>query len=102
MALQTAFDHVLQQMKVIHDKKNHDYAKNTNPFSNFEYASQVAQVPVYKIFMTMIGIKMARLNELLDSGKTPNNESVQDTFIDLATYSAIMAAYFSAKPQPNP
>lgn len=97
MALQSAFDCILGKMKAIHDKKNHDYAKEASPFSNFEYASQVALIPVYKVFMTIIGIKMARLNELLDSGKTPNNESIQDTFIDLATYTAIMAAYFQNK-----
>ena len=33
--------------------------------------------------------KLARINNLLESGKTPENESLQDSFIDLANYSII-------------
>ena len=33
--------------------------------------------------------KTARLNNLIDNGATPENESLRDTFIDLMNYSAI-------------
>lgn len=33
--------------------------------------------------------KLARINNLLESGKTPENESLQDSFIDLANYAII-------------
>ena len=33
--------------------------------------------------------KMARINHLIDSGATPENESLRDSFIDLLNYSAI-------------
>jgi hypothetical protein len=33
--------------------------------------------------------KIARVNNLLDSGVTPSNESLRDSFIDLMNYSAI-------------
>ena len=33
--------------------------------------------------------KMARLNNLVDSGDTPNYESIEDTLIDLANYAII-------------
>jgi hypothetical protein len=33
--------------------------------------------------------KLARLNHLVDSGNTPNYESVEDTLIDLANYAII-------------
>lgn len=33
--------------------------------------------------------KVARLENLLESGKTPSNESITDTFIDIVGYSAI-------------
>ena len=33
--------------------------------------------------------KVARINNLLDSGVTPSNESLRDSFIDLLNYSAI-------------
>ncbi len=33
--------------------------------------------------------KLARLNNLIDTGNTPNYESVEDTLIDLANYAII-------------
>ena len=33
--------------------------------------------------------KIARINNLIDTGATPENESLQDSFIDLLNYSAI-------------
>lgn len=33
--------------------------------------------------------KLARINHLLDSGAEPSNESLRDSFIDLANYSVI-------------
>lgn len=33
--------------------------------------------------------KMARINHLLDSGKSPEHEALRDSFIDLANYSII-------------
>lgn len=33
--------------------------------------------------------KMARINNLVDNGATPENESLRDSFIDLLNYAAI-------------
>jgi hypothetical protein len=33
--------------------------------------------------------KLARINHLTDSGNTPENESLRDSFIDLANYAII-------------
>lgn len=33
--------------------------------------------------------KLARINNLIDSGATPENESLADSFIDMLNYSAI-------------
>ena len=33
--------------------------------------------------------KVARINNLIDSGATPENESLRDSFVDLLNYSAI-------------
>lgn len=33
--------------------------------------------------------KLARINNLIDSGATPENESLRDSFLDLMNYSAI-------------
>lgn len=83
----------LEEMGDLLRSKNHDYASDSNQFSNFEHAATVAGVTVEQVFLVMMGVKTARLIELTTSGKTPNNEAVQDTRIDLANYAALNAAY---------
>ncbi|HEY5267764.1 MAG TPA: hypothetical protein VII94_01365 [Candidatus Saccharimonadales bacterium] len=87
------FDSILETMRALHDRKNHDYAQDSNPYSNFEATAATADVPMDKVFLIQIANKIARLNELA-KGKTPNNESVNDSRIDLAVYSALYASYF--------
>lgn len=85
---------LLQDMSDIHSKKSHDYAQVSNPFSNFERAGLIASWfthPVEIAFACLIGIKLARLAEL--STKSPKNESVVDTHLDLATYAALWGAW---------
>jgi hypothetical protein len=88
---------LLDALAELHDKKSHDYAQADNPYSNFEYAAMVAarfKDPVDRVFVTQLAIKLARLAELTAAGKTPNNESVQDTRRDLANYALIFASYY--------
>ncbi len=41
--------------------------------------------------------KTARINHLIDSGATPENESLRDSFIDLLNYSAIALMVLDSK-----
>jgi hypothetical protein len=94
MARSPKFLMLLDEMKALHDRKNGDYAKDGDPFSNFREAAEVARgfTGTDAVFASLIGIKLARLRELLSSGKTPNNESIDDTRRDLAMYAALWAA----------
>lgn len=90
------FYRILNEMENIHRLKSYDYAQQSNPFSNFERSGLIAswfKNPVDIAFASLIGVKLARLAELSSSNKTPNNESVADTHLDLATYCALWAAY---------
>jgi hypothetical protein len=90
------FHALLEDMSRVHDEKSHDYARDDNPYSNFEYAALVAAVftdPVDRTFATQLGIKLARIAELTSAGKPPKNESLTDSFLDLANYAAIWASY---------
>ena len=93
MSRNPRFHALLEQMATVHDAKNHDYAQDGNPYSNFEEAAATAHVPVDAVFAVLIGIKLARLGELTHSGKEPTHESVQDTRLDLAVYAALWASY---------
>lgn len=88
------FDALLTKMSEMHEKKAADYANSSNRYSNFEEAAVSGGTDVSTVFKTMIGIKLARLNELEGKGKTPNNESIQDSRLDLAVYAALYASYF--------
>ena len=87
------YEAALAKCKATHDKKAADYSKDGNRYSNFEGAAATAGTTVDKVFLTLIGVKLARLVELIDSGKTPQNESVQDSLLDLSNYSLLWMSY---------
>jgi len=91
------FHILIEKCKEIHDKKSHDYASDSNPFSNFEQAASVANVTTHEVFKVLIGIKLARLSELLTNNKDPKNESIEDTFIDLANYCLLWGSYYAER-----
>lgn len=78
-------------------KKEHDYTKDgsKNRYENFEKSAVLISWfddPIDKAFASLIGTKLARLSALLNKDEEPNNESLQDTFIDLSNYSALWGA----------
>jgi hypothetical protein len=88
------FHTLLQKMGELHDKKSHDYADTAagNFYSNFEQAARVGGCSVDTVFRVLIGVKLARLDELL-KGKTPHHESIDDSLLDLACYSTLWASW---------
>lgn len=90
------FNAILQEMADLHDSKNHDYADNDNPYSNFEGAAKIAGVTVPEVFQVMIGIKVERMRQLT-SGKEPNHESLADTRRDAAVYLVLWEAWERAQ-----
>lgn len=86
------FNKLLDRMQQIHDKKNKDYAEDNNPYSNFEFSAGGSKVNLYQVYFVLITTKMARLHELLGKQKVAQNESVDDTLLDLAVYSALLAS----------
>lgn len=94
------FSRALERMEAVHNRKSDDYAHAGNRYSNFEQAAATAGVSVDQVFAVLIGVKLARLQELLKEGKVPNNESVQDTRLDLAVYAALWLSYFEVPDTP--
>lgn len=74
--------------------KNEDY-RIDGEFSNFEYAAKISGVDTIDIIMNQLAIKLGRLKGL--AGKSfVNNESVLDTYKDLAGYAIIAYAYVAS------
>lgn len=87
---------LLKEIAAIHAKKAADYATESDPYSNFSFAASLAEKftdPVDKVFATLIGVKIARIAELTQPGRKVNNESLDDSYVDLTNYSAIWTSY---------
>lgn len=74
-------------MAETHSRKSHDYASNENPYGNYHFAGMLSQLfrnPDDAGFVGRIGEKLYRLANLENSGKAAQNETIEDTEIDIA------------------
>ncbi len=92
-SIANTFDKALQVVQL----KMADYSHEEDPWSNFRVAATVAGCTVNQAFLVLMGVKVARLENLLNSGATPANESVEDTLQDLVLYAAIHKSYLELK-----
>jgi hypothetical protein len=78
------------QIKTLHKKKTADYSgDNPDAHSNFkvaEYLSSLFNRPEDKGYAYMLGIKLARIATLRNKDGKPNNESIEDSQMDMACY----------------
>lgn len=98
------FIELLDKMREIHLRKNQDYATNSNPFNNFEFSSRIIKEfnnDIDKVFVTLIATKLARLATLLNRGGIPQNESIEDSFLDLTVYCGLWASHYKRYTERN-
>lgn len=81
------FYRLLAELAILHSEKNHDYSKAEDPFSNFRM-SEALGVEAWRGVLVRMSDKWARIEQLV-SGKSPKNESVEDSLRDLAVYALI-------------
>ena len=91
------FDKVIINMVSMNRKKRRDYAADSDPFSNFRDTARNMALDgfgpaeaAYALLLT----KISRLRSLRANGRMEDtaNESVLDTYLDLAVYSVILLA----------
>lgn len=83
------FKDILKEMEELYDKKNNDYG---NSFDN--------SIDEFGIFGVVVRLndKMNRLKHLTKGGEQKvKDESIYDTFLDMANYSAMTCAYLRSK-----
>lgn len=85
-----------QKMKETLLKKGNDYA-NADLLSNFKLAGQICGLTAEINCLNLIATKVARLGVLLQNQKTPNNESIADSILDLANYAVLLDMILSEK-----
>lgn len=81
-------DNFCEKMKSTILGKGNDYA-NADRLSNFKLAGAICGLTPEQNCLSMIATKVARLGVLL-GGKTPNNESIEDSLLDLANYAVLL------------
>ena len=84
------FQEFTKQMETIIFKKGNDYA-NEDRLSNFKLAGTICGLKAEQNCLSLIATKVARLGVLFNSDKKPNNESIEDSVLDLANYSVLLS-----------
>lgn len=69
--------------------KGDDYA-NEDRLSNFKLAGAICGISTEINCLSLIATKVARLGVLLNTDDKPNNESVEDSILDLINYSILL------------
>ena len=93
---QKHFATITEQMKSIMFSKGNDYA-NKDRLSNFKLAGNISGLTPELNCLSLIATKVARLGVLLNNDKTPNNESIQDSLLDLANYTVLLTMLLKDK-----
>lgn len=78
---------IIQEMKELHIRKAADYGRVNDPFANVR-ASADFGVPAWLGVAIRMNDKLHRIKSLVQNGSL-KNESVEDSFLDLAAYSII-------------
>jgi len=82
------FKVIIDEVKQTMFKKANDYA-NTDRLSNFKLAGSIIGLSAQQNCLSLIATKVARLGVLLQ-GAEPNNESIEDSMLDLTCYSILL------------
>jgi len=93
---QKQFLEITEQMKSIMFAKGNDYA-NEDRLSNFKLAGNISGLTPELNCLSLMATKVARLGVLLNNDKTPNNESIHDSLLDLANYTILLTMILKDK-----
>lgn len=85
---------IFKKCEALTMSKRQDYTTNpdVDNHENFKRSGKIASWfnnERDKPYAVLIGTKLARLGSLLSSERTPKNESIEDSFLDLINYCAL-------------
>ena len=83
------FDDMLDELKMLHDAKSHDYSTPENPYKNLEGVQRIGIEPWRGIVIRLMD-KFERLEGFCRTRELAvKSESIEDTFKDIAIYSVL-------------
>jgi len=83
------FNQTVEKMRDIMLSKGNDYA-NEDRLSNFKLAGSICGISPQQNCLSLIATKVARLGVLLKEKSEPNNESIEDSLVDMANYTLLL------------
>jgi hypothetical protein len=88
-----------ERMHKITLAKNADYTgSGDDPFANFRIVELIGVCSAEQGILTRISDKLARLSSFCQRGElSVKDESVEDSLLDLANYTILMAGYLRSK-----
>jgi hypothetical protein len=90
------FYKLIDELKEIHSRKNHDYA-GKDPLSNLK-VSESFGIPAWKGCLIRMSDKWSRITQLANKGESlVKDESIIDTLKDLSIYSLLCIILFKEK-----
>lgn len=89
--LHSLFTDYIELQEMILLSKGDDYS-NTDRLSNFKNTASILNITPQLAALTLIATKVSRISNLLNSNLPPNNESIQDSIMDLSNYSFLLYA----------
>lgn len=86
------FYQLIDKMVEIHSSKNHDYAGQEEPLSNFKIVYELTKdIPdsPFKVALTRLIEKILRICNIASIGNAVSDETINDTLLDSAVYSLL-------------
>ena len=94
MARNREFDDALDELKMLHDAKNHDYATAENPYKNLEGVERIG-IEAWRGIVIRLMDKFERVQQYCVNGELAiKSEGMEDTFKDIAIYSTLAMILF--------
>lgn len=83
------FSALLDQIRTLHDKKKQDYTGGEHPLANYANSGESIGVSAVASMFSRMNEKVFRLKQLHKTGAAPQNESVIDSYMDVAILSLL-------------
>ena len=94
MARNREFDDALDELKMLHDAKNHDYATAENPYKNLEGVEKIG-IEAWRGIVIRLMDKFERVQQYCVNGDLAiKSEGIEDTLKDIAVYSTLAMILF--------
>ena len=94
MARNIEFDDALDELKMLHDAKNHDYATAENPYKNLEKCESLG-IEAWRGIVIRLMDKFERVQQYCVNNELAiKGEGMEDTFKDIAVYSTLAMILF--------